>query len=374
LSARSTGKEEVRATLLKPYLLRLRDERGEAATRVLLSKVGIPQHVLEDETSWISLSAARRALHALQTALGDDAIASRGAWMTHPETLGAYVRMLRVASAPIDAYEYLIAHHAEATRAGTYKHAQKEKWRNGHRIRIVYTPHAELNSEQDDRILCEARRSELAGIPRLWGYPDAEVKNITCLADDHPCCTYSVSWSKPRSRRLVIGALSGAFLCGGAVAASGNALGAAIGAVTGATASRTATATAAAEPLRRRSVPAGAAMSSQAGASQLVVRFITWFVRFSETVARSRRYSPAKPKPSSRTAASRSGSRWRSASHRPHRSCSRKRRSSRSLSARVAGNDGTYYGEGRSWRSLVLCVLSSVPLIASVGLHPLLGF
>ena len=44
------GKEELRAAQLKPYLLRLRDERGEAQARALLATVGIPQSVLEDET------------------------------------------------------------------------------------------------------------------------------------------------------------------------------------------------------------------------------------------------------------------------------------------------------------------------------------
>ena len=109
LQATGSGKEELRAGLLVPYLLRLRDERGEAAARALLSTVGIPASILEDESEWISVAAARRALHALATALGEEAISRRGGWMTHPETLSSYVRMLRVrrmrvelpASAPI---------------------------------------------------------------------------------------------------------------------------------------------------------------------------------------------------------------------------------------------------------------------------------
>ena len=49
-----SGKEELRASLLVPYLLRMRDERGEAATRALLVTVGIPTSILEDESEWIS--------------------------------------------------------------------------------------------------------------------------------------------------------------------------------------------------------------------------------------------------------------------------------------------------------------------------------
>ena len=36
------GREELRITLLKPYLLRLRDERGDSAVRALLATVGVP--------------------------------------------------------------------------------------------------------------------------------------------------------------------------------------------------------------------------------------------------------------------------------------------------------------------------------------------
>src|SRR6187401_2776176 len=37
-----TGREELRSTWFRPYLLRLRAERGEAALRALLSTAGIP--------------------------------------------------------------------------------------------------------------------------------------------------------------------------------------------------------------------------------------------------------------------------------------------------------------------------------------------
>jgi len=78
------GREELRVTLLKPYLLRLRDERGDAAVRTLLATVGVPPSLVEDDSAWLSLAAARRVLAALNTALGENALASRGTWMTHP--------------------------------------------------------------------------------------------------------------------------------------------------------------------------------------------------------------------------------------------------------------------------------------------------
>jgi hypothetical protein len=93
-----TGREELRSTWFRPYLLRLRAERGEAALRALLSTAGIPIGLMSDDSGWLSVNAGKRLLRAVASALGPDAVSDRGAWMTHPESLGAYVRMLRVVS------------------------------------------------------------------------------------------------------------------------------------------------------------------------------------------------------------------------------------------------------------------------------------
>ena len=110
------GKEELRASILKPYLLRLRAEKGEKAARALLATAGLPPTVLENETAWISVAAARRALSALEGALGRDAIARRGGWLVHPENLGSYVRVLRSATRPLDAYRALSEYSRETSR------------------------------------------------------------------------------------------------------------------------------------------------------------------------------------------------------------------------------------------------------------------
>src|SRR5947209_16187366 len=96
------GKEELRANLLKPYLLRLRSVKDDAAVRALMSVAGIPLSVIDDETGWISSVAARRALAAIEDALGTGVLTRLDTWLTHPENLGTYVRMLRTAVKPED--------------------------------------------------------------------------------------------------------------------------------------------------------------------------------------------------------------------------------------------------------------------------------
>jgi eukaryotic-like serine/threonine-protein kinase len=229
--AAGTGKEELRASSILPYLLRLRAERGDAAVRALLATVGVREGMLDDDSAWISVSAARRALAALATALGEPAIASRGEWMTHPETLAAYVRMLRVASKPLDAYRHLCAHASEMTRVGSY--AVEELGAGS--IRIVYTPRPDSDADQKDRLLCLSRRAELASVPRIWALPEATVIDPECIARGDRRCVYEVCWRQTSPRRgAPAGAALGGLACGGLVATSGSALAAAIAAALGA--------------------------------------------------------------------------------------------------------------------------------------------
>ena len=230
LPTSGVGREEVRAALLKPYLLRLRDERGDAAVRALLATVGIPASAVDNDNGWLSVAAARRALAALNTALGQRALEARGPWMTHPEVLGAYVRMLRVATSPADAYRYLAENSAESTRIGTYELGPI----GPSQVELIYRPRKEAEAEQDDALLCLARRAELVSVPRIWGYPDAHVVHPKCIAEGAEECRYILDWSAENRRRwLVLGALLGALVCGGLVSLSGSFIASGIAALIG---------------------------------------------------------------------------------------------------------------------------------------------
>src|SRR5579872_6053962 len=120
-TVRQGGKEELRASVLKTYLLRVRTEKGERAVAQLLAGAGIDPGAVDNETGWVSHLAAKRALRAIAALLGRDAIRHRGDWVTHPEALGVLVRMLRASERPLDAFRYLAQHAREATRVGTWE-------------------------------------------------------------------------------------------------------------------------------------------------------------------------------------------------------------------------------------------------------------
>jgi hypothetical protein len=204
---RAGGKEELRASVLKTYLLRLRMEKGERAVRTLLTSAGIDPAAVDNETGWLSQSATKRALTALRDELGLDALKVRGEWTTHAEALGTLVRMLRSAEHPVDAYRYLANNAKEVTRVGLWE-IDEPKAAKAHvtHVKMTYRirEDADDGSDQDgegEDLLCAAREGELASYPRIWGLPDAEITNATCLAKGGDACVYEVTWSSASTSR-----------------------------------------------------------------------------------------------------------------------------------------------------------------------------
>ncbi len=236
-TVRQGGKEELRASVLKTYLLRIRTEKGERAVRQLLATAGIDSGAVDNETGWVSQLAAKRALRAVAELLGRDAIRHRGEWTTHPEALGVLVRILRASTRPLDAYRYLAQHAREVTRIGTWEIEELsgvDRFRTGRveAVRMTYRPRSDGGDDPGDRtdgggeeLLCDARAGELSSFPRIWGLAEASVTHDACVAHGADSCVYSVEWVMRRSRAgLVTGALSAAAACGGVVALAGGAL------------------------------------------------------------------------------------------------------------------------------------------------------
>jgi serine/threonine-protein kinase len=264
-AVRQGGKEELRASLLKTYLLRIRAEKGDRVVRDILANAGIDPTMVDNETGWVSTQAARRALRGICEALGSiDALRRRGEWVTNPEALGSHVRMLRTAEHPVDAYQYLADNAKEVTRVGSWEFelpnakdgkepkpetneaadlvdASRKLPKNRatvHAVRLIYRPRSdgyddhEKPDPQAEALFCAAREGELAAIPRIWGLDDARVTHEKCLARGDDRCSYLVEWELPATKSTMILAAAGAALVsGGVIGLTGGPLAGALGAV-----------------------------------------------------------------------------------------------------------------------------------------------
>jgi hypothetical protein len=232
------GKEEIRASLLKPYLLRLKKERGERHASSVLLGAGIDPQSLDAESAWLSASRARRALRVFMQELGERALEHRGRWALHPEALGTHMRMLRAAKGPDDAYRFLVANASEWTRVGTWELDESNKKRARDFMKLSYRLREDENDEEarrGERLLCAARRGELSSYPLFWGFPEATIVHSACIADDAPACVYEVRWKSPRDGSAMVAAAFGsAALCGGTVGFAGGLSASALAVVLGA--------------------------------------------------------------------------------------------------------------------------------------------
>jgi serine/threonine protein kinase len=245
MPGRQGGKEELRASVLKTYLLRMRAEKGDLAVTATLANAGIDAGVVDNETGWLSTGAAKRALSGVAEQLGKEALRRRGEWVTHPEALGTLVRMLRTAKEPIDAYRYIAANSRELSRVGSWEidepppgkrsKSKLESIRMTYRMRDEAAEENDRQDEDGEKVLCATRQGELSGYPRIWGLPDATIVHKgTCIAKGSEACTYEVSWAGTGQK---IGppafGLAASLACGGTVAATGGWLAGGIAAVLG---------------------------------------------------------------------------------------------------------------------------------------------
>lgn len=246
-SVRQGGKEELRASILKTYLLRIRSEKGERAARQLLTNAGIEPSLVDNETGWLSAQATKRALRGISELLGNEALKSRGEWTTHAEALGTQVRMLRVSERPIDAYRYLASNAREQTRIGTWEIEELDRKDGGtdpakkveplavkmtYRLREDADDGVDKNDHEGEELLCAAREGELASVPTIWGLPDATVTHEQCIAKGGEACVYTVSWEGTKLRMgPYAGAAAAAVTLGGVVAGVGGPLAGGIAAV-----------------------------------------------------------------------------------------------------------------------------------------------
>lgn len=273
-AVRQGGKEELRASILKTYLLRIRSEKGDRASRAILSNAGIDPSMVDNETGWVSTQAAKKALRGICEQLGSvDALRSRGDWVINAEALGSLVRMLRTAEQPVDAYVYLAENAREVTRVGSWdfeipqpgkpseankipepkdddaanetaaekedaaKRLPKDK-ASVKAVRLVYRHRSDGYDDNEkpdtpaEALFCAAREGELASMTRIWGLDDAKVTHEKCIAKGDDCCSYLVEWETSAKKNTAVMAAAGAaVVTGGAIGITGGPIAGVIGAL-----------------------------------------------------------------------------------------------------------------------------------------------
>jgi len=166
--ARIGGKESCAPPCSRPYLAPPSFGERRRAVRALMSVAGTSSlgHRRRNWGGSRSLPEGARSQRLKNSSVRACSPASTS-WLTHPENLGTYVRVLRTASKPVDAYRYLahISRGSESHR-GLRAHGDFAPL-----VRMTYRLRDDSEGVQRHRLFCDAREGELSSLPRFWASP-----------------------------------------------------------------------------------------------------------------------------------------------------------------------------------------------------------
>jgi hypothetical protein len=177
MNRRSFPSAQTSSAMLKGLLRALTAEKGPIVAEAWLRGIRMVGDDLDDETRQVPLAVVHRALVAFAELTSRDAIPRVSKYLTLPDSLGVWVRILRGTSEPEEAFARLDAtdsQHGRTTRWDTLA-CRPGRWHG--RVNLAHDP-----SIEQDGLLRLARLAELAVVPALFGYSAVSARSISDAA------------------------------------------------------------------------------------------------------------------------------------------------------------------------------------------------
>ena len=197
--------------ILKALLKHLEATKGKPVVDGWLAATRTERRDLEDESRAISLTRLHGALKAFVELAGPGSIDQAALHLLAPDNLGAWSRLLRGSTSPVEALDRLDAGDSEMSPTVHWETLSRSPtgWRGC--AHLVHDPALET-----DGLLRAARMAELSMIPALFGLERATVSSVDVTNDRGQAQEFDVRWTVPSASSVVL---------------SGVAVGAALGAV-----------------------------------------------------------------------------------------------------------------------------------------------
>ncbi len=166
---------------MKALLMYLDAEKGAGAGDNWLRQSRTVRNDLEDETRSVPRSVLHAALRTFVELTSRDAVVESGKYLLAPQNLASWVRILRGAENPNDAYARLDTGQAEYGRTMHWEvvEAHNGVWR-GH-VHLRHDPELEK-----DGLLTLSRAALLSAVPALFGFERARVTAKAALSSTDP--------------------------------------------------------------------------------------------------------------------------------------------------------------------------------------------
>jgi len=211
LTGRSYPNGHASAAILKALQKHLEVTKGRVAVDAWLATTRSERRDFEDESRSIPLTRLLGALRAFVDVAGPGSIDAAATHLLAPDNLGAWTRVLRGSTEPIEAFDRLDASDTDVLRTVRWETLSRSATGWTGRVHLAHDP-----SLESDGLLRAARMAELSMVPALFGLGRGEVSSIEAVTEKGHEQEYEVRWKVPSAS---------------AAAMSGFAIGAAAGAV-----------------------------------------------------------------------------------------------------------------------------------------------
>jgi hypothetical protein len=201
---------------MKALLMYLDAEKGAPVADNWLRQARTVRSDLEDETRSVPRSVLHAALRTFVELTSRDAVVASGKYLLVPQNLGFWVRVLRGAENPNDAYARLDTGQAEYGRTMHWEvvEAHSGVWR-GH-VHLRHDPELEK-----DGLLTLSRAAMLSAVPALFGFERARVTARAALSSTDPTEVvqeFEARWEEPSFPISVFGGAGAGAVVGSGLA------------------------------------------------------------------------------------------------------------------------------------------------------------
>ena len=185
--------------------------KGRVAVDAWLATTRSERRDFEDESRSIPLTRLLGALRAFVELAGPGSIDAAATYLLAPDNLGAWTRILRGSTEPIEAFDRLDASDTDVLRTIRWETLSRSPSAWTGRVHLAHEP-----SLESDGLLRAARMAELSMVPALFGLGRGAVSSIEAVTEKGHAQEFEVRWKVPST--------SGAVLSGFAVGAAAGAV------------------------------------------------------------------------------------------------------------------------------------------------------
>lgn len=173
--------------LVAPMVAYFEQRFGAEALGAALGRAGVPVELLRDPAMWVSTAQMLAISREMVAVSGNPLLTyEAGLALAQPSLVGPTWHVLRALGGPQFVYERLVD-YGELSRITRW--AAVELGAQTATLRFEVQP-----GHRDDPLFCLNRQGALAGIPRIFDLPPAQIEHPVCIHEGGACCEYRVRW------------------------------------------------------------------------------------------------------------------------------------------------------------------------------------